>query len=125
MTDLYENRLLSDGYPDMERLAFEQYSADQGAHPDDEPRLERVLRSLSRLVTLDGNQKLCNLGCGPVPQPVRILRRKGLNAFEGFVDLGRSSITFPLDGDHMEHGLGLSIGSESARRHKDARGASG
>lgn len=80
MQDIYAKRLLSEGYPDMERLAFDRYSYHQGAHPDDTPRLERVFKSLGRLIPLDSNQKVCVLGCGPVPQPVRILRAKGFDA---------------------------------------------
>lgn len=75
--DLYATRKLSQGYPDLERLAFEQFVATQSAKPDDTPRVEWLLRLLGRLITLDGQQTICVIGCGPVPQPIRILRGKG------------------------------------------------
>ncbi len=77
MNDLYAERKLSDGYPDLERLAFEHFSRTQGAKPDDGPRMERLIRILGRLITLDGHQAVCVIGCGPVPQPIRVLRDKG------------------------------------------------
>ncbi len=77
MSDLYAERKLSAGYPDLERLAFEQFVKSQSAKADDAPRMERLLRLLGRLITLDGRQSVCVIGCGPVPQPIRILRDKG------------------------------------------------
>jgi len=77
MTDLYAERKLSDGYLDLERLAFEHFAKTQGAKPDDGPRVERLIRVLGRLITLDGHQTVCVIGCGPVPQPIRIFRDKG------------------------------------------------
>jgi ubiquinone/menaquinone biosynthesis C-methylase UbiE len=77
MKDIYESRFLSEGYPDMERLAFERYQSHQGGLPDDGPRMNRVLQSLARLVPLDSNQSVCVIGCGPVPKAMRILRDRG------------------------------------------------
>jgi len=74
---LYAERKLAEGYPDLERLAFEQFVTSQQAKPDDTPRVEWLLRLLGRLVALDGPQTMCVIGCGPVPQPIRILRRMG------------------------------------------------
>ena len=74
---LYAERKLAEGYPDLERLAFEQFVTSQQAKPDDTPRVEWLLRLLGRLVPLDGPQTMCVIGCGPVPQPIRILRRMG------------------------------------------------
>jgi SAM-dependent methyltransferase len=77
VNDIYADRKLSDGYPDLERLAFEHFAKTQGAKPDDGPRVERLLRILGRLIPLDGRQSICVIGCGPVPQPIRIFRDKG------------------------------------------------
>ena len=74
---LYTERKLAEGYPDLERLAFDQFVTSQRAKPDDTPRVEWLLRLLGRLITLDGPQTMCVIGCGPVPQPIRILRRMG------------------------------------------------
>lgn len=77
MKQPYLERRISEGYPDLERLAFERFVTTQRAKPDDAPRVDRLLRALNRLVTLDGRQTVCVIGCGPVPQPIRILRQKG------------------------------------------------
>lgn len=75
--EMYAARKLSEGYPDLERLAFEQFVATQRAKPDDTARVEWLLRLLGRLIALDGRQTVCVIGCGPVPQPIRILRGMG------------------------------------------------
>jgi SAM-dependent methyltransferase len=75
--DLYATRKLSEGYPDLEQLAFEQFVTSQRAKPDDAPRVEWLLRLLGRLIALDGTQTICVIGCGPVPQPIRVLRGLG------------------------------------------------
>lgn len=75
--ELYAERKLSQGYPDLERLAFEQFVESQRVKPDDTPRIQSLLRLLGRLITLDGRQTVCVIGCGPVPQPIRILRDMG------------------------------------------------
>jgi len=75
--DLYAERKLSEGFPDLERLAFEQFVTSQRAKPDDTPRVEWLLRLLGRLIDLAGKQTICVIGCGPVPQPIRILRSMG------------------------------------------------
>ena len=77
MTELYSDRKLADGFPDLERIAFEYFLKTQTQKPDDAPRIERLLRLLGRLVELEGRQTICVIGCGPVPQPIRILREKG------------------------------------------------
>jgi len=77
MKELYDSRKLSNGYPDLEQLAFDHFVRTQTAKADDAPRVERILQALGRLITLDGNQTICVIGCGPVPQPIRIMRDKG------------------------------------------------
>jgi SAM-dependent methyltransferase len=77
MNELYSERKLSAGYPDLERLAFEQFVGSQASKPNDAPRINRLLRLLGRLIVLDGSQDVCVIGCGPVPQPIRILREQG------------------------------------------------
>lgn len=77
MNDPYAERKLSDGYPELETLAFEYFMRTQSARPDEAPRFERLFRMLGRLIPLDGRQNVCVIGCGPIPQPIRILRDKG------------------------------------------------
>jgi ubiquinone/menaquinone biosynthesis C-methylase UbiE len=68
------------GFPDLDRLAFERYNTGQTAKHDDSPRVERVMKLLNRLKPMAGGQSVCVVGCGPVPQPVRILQAKGHRA---------------------------------------------
>jgi len=72
-------RKLSDGFPDLERLAFEQYNAGQGA-VDLSAKLDRLLHLIERLIPLGPGSSACVLGCGPVPQTMRTLLDRGLAA---------------------------------------------
>ena len=47
---------------------------------DDRPRFERVLLYLRRLIGRLEHPTACVLGCGPVPQPLRILKEQGWQA---------------------------------------------
>lgn len=75
--DLYRNRRLSEGYPDMGRLAFEAFSADLDTREDETPAVERLLVYLNRLIDLEGTKRIVVIGCGPKPQLMRILLNKG------------------------------------------------
>ncbi len=75
--DMYANRRLAQGYPDLDRLAFDKFSDTVKRRPDDTPRLETLLKYLSRLVDLDRRLDVTVIGCGPLPQTVRFLRDKG------------------------------------------------
>lgn len=79
MTELYSGRRMSEGYPGLDRLAYDRFVTMQRAKPDDAPRVDRLLKSLQRLVSLTGTQSVCVIGCGPVPQPIRILRERGFS----------------------------------------------
>jgi len=90
MRELYAARRLSEGYPDLERLAFERYAARQKARPDDTGRVEHLLELLNRLVDLQPPKRVVVVGCGPWPQPVKILLEKnyhvhGVEPVESFV----------------------------------------
>ena len=75
--DLYATRKLTEGYPDLGRLAHEHFVGTQSAKPNDEPRVERILRLIGRLVALEPGQEVCVIGCGPVPQIMRVLGDRG------------------------------------------------
>src|SRR3954467_15798365 len=75
--DLYTDRKLSHGYPELDRLAFEHFHKTQTAKHYNMPRVERMLDLMGRLNTLDGHKPVCVIGCGPVPQTIRILRALG------------------------------------------------
>jgi len=77
--DLYSNRALTEGYPDLGRLAHEYFVGTQSARADDEPRVDRILRLMARLITFEPGQRTCVIGCGPVPQIMRVLMSRGFD----------------------------------------------
>lgn len=83
MPELYAERRLTDGYPGIEQLAFEQYSTGQSAKADDTPRIERLLAALNRLASIDQSKAICVIGCGPIPQPIKILQSMGYTSVSG------------------------------------------
>jgi ubiquinone/menaquinone biosynthesis C-methylase UbiE len=80
MADLYAGRRLSEGYPDLQRLAFETFTRtlDAQAAPD-AAGVARQLALLSRVVDLDG-RKVLVVGCGPRPQMLKSLLQMGIDA---------------------------------------------
>ena len=84
MGKLYKNRKLAQGYPDLERLAFEKYIAilDELEKERSVERLliEKLLAWLDRLVDLGEHKNVLVLGCGPRPLPIKILIQKNYNA---------------------------------------------
>ena len=74
---LYRDRLLSEGHPDIERLAHERYLARLAERGDETWRTERVLACLGRLIDLAAVRDVLVLGCGPAPQAVRALAQRG------------------------------------------------
>lgn len=88
--DLYRDRPLADGYPDLGKLCAAYFVPLVTGAADDRPRFERVLLYLNRLIGRLDSPTACVLGCGPVPQTLRILKGKGwrvtgVEPIEGFV----------------------------------------
>src|SRR4051794_5992500 len=66
------------GYPDLERLGVEWYTAQQTKA---ESNIASVLRCVERLIDLSvGLRTFCEIGCGPNPGTLLYLRRRGLGA---------------------------------------------
>ena len=84
MYKLYKNRKLAQGYPDLERLAFEKYIAilDELEKERSNERLliEKLLAWLDRLVDLGEHKNVLVLGCGPRPLPIKVLIQKNYDA---------------------------------------------
>lgn len=96
----YQNRRLSEGFADLDRLAVEYFVATQSKKPDDTPRVERVLTLIDRLIPLSAGSTTCVIGCGPVPQTLKVLRERGLQAvgiepIPGFVAQAREYMRDP------------------------------
>src|SRR5438128_9182979 len=77
--DLYAGRKLAEGYPGLDRLALDKFTATLDAQADDTPRLERLLGRLNRLIDLDSARNIIVLGCGPRPQTVKHLLERRFN----------------------------------------------
>ena len=77
--DVYATRKLAEGYPNLGALAHEHFVGTQSARADDEPRVDRVLRLMGRLIRLEPAQRVCVIGCGPVPQIMRVLANRGFD----------------------------------------------
>jgi len=73
---LYDRRRLSQGFPGMDRLALEKFTATLSLQPDETPRLETLLSRLDRLVDLGEGKRIAVVGCGPKPQAIRLLVEK-------------------------------------------------
>lgn len=73
----YEQRRLSQGYPDLDRLALAKFIATLEAAPDDAPRMDRLLSYFNRLIDLQACRRILVLGCGPRPQAMRMLLERG------------------------------------------------
>src|ERR1051325_7003374 len=77
--DLYAGRRLAEGYPGLDRLALDKFTATLDAQADDTPRLERLLGRLNRLIDLGRARNVIVLGCGPRPQTVKHLLERRFN----------------------------------------------
>jgi SAM-dependent methyltransferase len=76
---LYRDRRLIEGAPDMAARSLEWYQASVTRRPDDTPRLEMVLSCLDRLIDIRRQRRFLVVGCGPQPEPIRILREMGFD----------------------------------------------
>jgi ubiquinone/menaquinone biosynthesis C-methylase UbiE len=77
--DVYATRKLAEGYPNLGALAHEHFVGTQSARADDEPRVDRLLRLMGRLIHLEPGQRVCVIGCGPVPQIMGVLSDRGFD----------------------------------------------
>jgi ubiquinone/menaquinone biosynthesis C-methylase UbiE len=77
---VYRDRRLAEGHPDLAKGYLETYPRSLEQHPDDTPRIDRLLTCLDRVVDLRPPKDVLIVGCGPRPQTMRILRDRGYRA---------------------------------------------
>jgi ubiquinone/menaquinone biosynthesis C-methylase UbiE len=77
---LYGERKLSEGYPDVVGMSFAKYKEQHQVNASQAASMERLLTYLRRLVDLSRMTNVVVVGCGTDPQTVRILLDKGFNA---------------------------------------------
>jgi len=66
--------------PGLEQLASEAFTELYAARPDQTPQVEGVLRHLDQLIDLERHKRILIVGCGPRPEPLRLLRERGFQA---------------------------------------------
>jgi 2-polyprenyl-6-hydroxyphenyl methylase/3-demethylubiquinone-9 3-methyltransferase len=94
LEDLYRDRKLADGFPGLDRLAHAAFSHEVTSRPDDAARIERLFTYLGRLIDLSRHRNVVVLGCGPHPEPARVLLEMGytvvgVEPVPSFVDTAR------------------------------------
>lgn len=78
--DPYASRPLAQGYPGLSELGAETFAAMHADDVDDSPRVDRLLTRFGRLTGLQPGARMAVIGCGPLPQPIRVLRERGYEA---------------------------------------------
>src|SRR5438094_6020508 len=79
VASLYDNRRLIEDYPGLDAMSLDSFQTTLGSRPDELPRIQMILGYLDRLIDVRGRRNFLVVGCGPVPEPVRILRELGFN----------------------------------------------
>lgn len=87
-------RRLSEGIPGLDELALGRYRASLAMREDDTRRLEAVVGYLERLIDLSRRRRVLVIGCGPEPEPMKVLQSAGfdvigLEPVPAFVDSAR------------------------------------
>jgi ubiquinone/menaquinone biosynthesis C-methylase UbiE len=76
---LYDDRRLVEGYPGLDALSLDWFSAGLARQPDHTPIVEMVLGYLDRLIDIRERRNFLVVGCGPRPEAVRVFRQLGFN----------------------------------------------
>jgi SAM-dependent methyltransferase len=77
---LYQDRRLVEGYPGLPELSLRTFQEMLGRRPDEKPRIEIILGYLDALIDIHRHRNFLIVGCGPQPEPMRVLRELGFNA---------------------------------------------
>jgi ubiquinone/menaquinone biosynthesis C-methylase UbiE len=90
--DLYHERRLTDGYPELESISTEWFSnsLDQQVAGERE-RVEKLLAYFDRLIGIERVRRIAIIGCGPRPEAIRILDELGydvvgIEPVESYID---------------------------------------
>ncbi len=79
--NIYSNRLLSAGYPDLEKLAVEYKTAEgshSGAAEESHVNINQLMRCLEKLVDISqGLRTVLVIGCGPIPWTIKTMLDRG------------------------------------------------
>jgi SAM-dependent methyltransferase len=78
-TFLYGDRRLVEGYPGLDARSLEWFEATLARQPEDTSRIQMILGLLDSLIDIRRRRNLLIVGCGPRPEPMRVLREMGFN----------------------------------------------
>lgn len=77
-SDLYRERPLSAGYPDMEKLYHDHYVGHLSLKPrDTSAETRNIIKLLGRAIDLVEPREICVVGCGPRPETISALADMG------------------------------------------------
>jgi ubiquinone/menaquinone biosynthesis C-methylase UbiE len=76
-TPLYQDRRLVEGYPGLEALSLQTFQATLARQAEDASRIQSTVVYLDRLIDMRRARNLLVVGCGPRPEPMRVLRDIG------------------------------------------------
>ena len=108
MDDLYSDRKLTEGYPDLESSAVDWFSENQSCSSN----VEDVLRQIDRMIDLaNGSRRVLVVGCGPKPATVVKLLAMGYEAHgvEPVPGLAKAAATFIDDPKRISIGQAESL----------------
>ena len=76
---LHSGRRLTESYPDLDSLSVDWFETHLRQRPDDLPRVRLLVRYLDRLIDTRDRKRFVIVGCGPRPEPLRILGDLGFD----------------------------------------------
>ena len=71
--DLYRDRLMAEGYPEIESLYHERFERHLRDRSEPLSRVEKLLRMFERAVSFEPGRRVVVVGCGPRPVTIKAL----------------------------------------------------
>lgn len=117
MNELYVERKLHLGYPNLEKLSPKKKNSFKKSNQMQ--RVELRLKLLNRLVDLSAPKNVLVLGCGPRPEIIKILREKNYNAVgvEPVPSFVRSAMEYLSSPDLVLSGAAEKIPLDDSSQH--------
>jgi SAM-dependent methyltransferase len=115
---IYEQRPLTDGYPNLQQIGAEYFASTQGAAGSVD--VGEILKCINMLIQPStGSRKVTVVGCGPIPHAVKHLLRDGFDAIgiepiEEYVHQARQEVGFD---QRILQGCAESLPIESESQH--------
>ncbi len=78
---IYKNRKLSEGFPDLEKEAYNTYINFTKKRANHVPALKRQIKFFNRLINLNNCKNILLIGCGPKPISLKYFLENEFNAY--------------------------------------------